>query len=167
MNAQFFFWFAIGLCVTVLVLLALRELVLLHRLPPSHHERGQCWFNAGVLYLSAVAVLCGGQYVDSGRYALEAMIEPYRGARYAFEQSGVFHSTSWVYETKESKDAVVDFYRTYAKAHNILLLEDESSGTRLSFLLPSGNLFLTIKEEIGLSILYFTREGEVQIVSRP
>lgn len=159
------FWGCVSLVVALIVLLALRELVYFIRLPRAHPDRGPYGFNGIILLIASVAVFWAGAYIDGGRSVVESLVSPYPGARYAFEQSEILHRTSLVYETKDPASAVVAFYRDEAKRSGIQLVVDESSEERLSFLLPSGNLFLTLKERGGMTVLYYSREGTIAVVT--
>jgi hypothetical protein len=156
-----YYWVFVGVLVLVIFFVSLREALSLLSLPKGHPDRGGCWFNSLFLLLFAGAVLSGATYLDLHRVLLEQLLSPYPQARYAYERNGVAHGTTWVYVTKDTKDAVRNFYYREAKEKHFSIIADDSSPERISLVLPSGMLFLTIKQEGGKIVLYYSRDGKV------
>lgn len=167
MNSVIIFWFLIALIAGILLLLAIREARLVWRVPVGHPERGYYWFNMFFLIAASCAVVWGGNYLDSGRQELESLISSPPGSRYAIERNSVLHATSWVYTTNQGGEYIRNFYREYAREHGIGFIEDDHDGVRMSFGLPSGNLYLTLHQEGKETVLYFSREGEAIVVIIP
>lgn len=161
MNYLLLYWLIVSGVALLIMGLMLHELLFALRAPKEHHNYGLYWFNAFFLACATVAVLWGGYYVDGGRREFESLFVPFPNARYAVEQNALIRNGVWVYETRESASAVLLFYREYVRTQNIDYFEDNEM--RMSFSLPSGSLFLTIKEEGGVSRIYFSREGSVSI----
>ena len=156
-------WVFTGFFFLILVGISIRELLLLLRIPPRHPDRGIYWFNFLFLLVAAGAVLYTGYYIDQSRQTLEQMIAVPPSAHYAIERNRLLHDTTWVYVTETTEESVRNFYRTSAEANHITFIED---GARMSFTLPSGNIFLTLARENNKTILYFSREGEMKSVIR-
>ncbi len=165
MNSVEIYWVVIGLIAFVLVLLSLREVAILWRMAPGHPDHGLYWFNTLFLVAAGGAVVWGGFYVDGGRQTFEALLATPPSARYAIERNPIIHDTTWIYVTSQSENDVRTFYRNYAKANQIVLIEDDRDVVRMSFALPSGNLFLTFRNEGEETVLYFSRLGEVRTVT--
>lgn len=166
MNTVDIYW-VIASFSGILALLALREAVILFRLPSFHPDRGLYWFNICFLTIAAGGVLYGGYYVDMGRRMIESLIAIPPSSRYAIERNKIIHDTTWVYVSDQHEEAIRSFYREYARARRITFLEDDHDAVRMSFTLPSGDLFLTLRTEGGKTILYFSRAGEVRTIVPP
>lgn len=166
MSPVALYWVVIGSIALVLFLFSLREILLLLTVPKGHPDRGFYWFNSVFLLLCIAAVLYGGSYIDLGRRTFEELMKPYPTARYAYERNGVIHDTMWVYVTHDDPEAVREFYRKEAARANISFIEDNANPELLSFTLPSGPMFLTIKKEDGEVVLYFSRNGEIKRVNK-
>jgi hypothetical protein len=164
MSSVVTFWVIVSAIAFVFFLLALRELLLLLRLPPDYPERGLYWFNMLFLFLASIAILCGGYYLDLHRRGFEKLLMPPPHARYAVERNALIHDDTWVYVSASSVDDVRTFYRTYAETYGLSLIEDDHGSVRMSFALPSGNLFLTLTSDSGETVLYFSRIGEIRTV---
>lgn len=161
MNNVTIFWILIGIVATVFFLLTVREMNLLLRIPKGHPERGYCWFNALFLFASVILIVWFGNYIDSSRRTLESFLPVPEFTRYAIERNSIIHGTNWTYVSKRSIEDVRLFYRQYASENLIPIIEDVNNGVRLSFSLPSGDLFLTLTQEGGGAVLYFSREGQI------
>lgn len=166
MNAVNAYWVTVILLSGLLAFLSMRELFQLSRLHAAHPDRGSYWFNGCFLILASVGILYGGYYADMGRRTIEALIVVPPSSRYAIERNSVIHSTTWVYVSGKREDEIRSFYREYARARHITLLEDDHDAVRMSFILPSGLLFLTLRNEGEKTILYFSRDGEIRTVTR-
>lgn len=161
MSETTLFWIAISAIACLFFLVSLREIILLISVPKGHPDRGFFWFNAVFLLVAVAGVIYGGAYLDAGRRGFESLLSPYPHARYAYERNGVIHGTTWVYVTNDDGALVRAFYRDLAEREHLELVVDDADHSRLSFTLPSGRLFLTIKNEDGSNVLYFSREGEI------
>ena len=160
-----YYWAVIGFVSLLLLLLAMRELWFALRTPSLHQERGMFWFNAIFLLTSSILLLWGGYYLDGARREFENIFVAYPDSRYAIEENSIIHNGVWVYRTNSKREDVVRFFRDYALANGMNVLED--GDMRMSFSTPTGNLFLTIVEENGTLRLYFSREGTVDVVTMP
>lgn len=165
MNTINAYWMIVILLSALLALLSMREFLLLARLPPAHPDRGSYWFNVCLLILASGGLLYGGHYIDIGRRTFEALIAIPPSSRYAIERNAIIHDATWVYESGEREDEIRSFYREYARAQHVTFLEDDHDAVRMSFALPSGLLFLTLHTEGKKTILYFSRVGEIRIVT--
>ena len=163
MNEISTFWLIIyGLALTFF-LASLREARLLSRMHHTHPERGLYWFNMFFLLLASGTTLLGGLYLDTGRAGLESLVTPYPGARYAHEQNSLIHGNTWVYVSIESREVIHSYYKAYAVRNGLSLVSDATE-ERIAFHLPSGDLFLTLSQVNGKTVLYFSREGSINVV---
>ena len=71
------------------------------------------------------------------------------------------HGNTWVYVSNAKPDEVRQYYESYALRSGILFVRDTTQNDRLVFMLQSGDLFLTLREENGKTVLYFSREGRI------
>lgn len=166
MNEIIPFWIVVCALAIAFFAASFREALLLTRMHRAHPERGLYWFNVVFLLISTIAVILGGVYLDAGRVSLERLIPPYPGARYAHEQNSVIHGNTWVYVTTENKEAVRTYYQAYAIGSGLTFVADATEQERFAFLLPSGDLFMTLSQLNGKTIIYFSREGSINTVSR-
>lgn len=160
------FWTIIVLCALLALGSSFREGILLSRIPKGHPDRGMYWFNVFFLLCVAMTILYLGLAVDSGRCTFERMIAIPPAARYAVERNRLGADTTWVYVVRASQDEVRAFYISYAAASKVPLVLDDEDASRLLFILPSGELFLTLTPEGERTFLYFSREGKWQTVTR-
>ena len=165
MNITTLFWLIVIGLALFFALLAVREMFLLVRIPRGHPERGMYWCNVFILPMFAIGVLFLGHIIDTKRISIEEIIPTPPATQYAIFRNGLFVETEWVFATQQTTLEVRNFYRQYAKMAHITSIEDERDATRMSFALPSGNLFLTVREEGGHTLLYFSRDGEIRTVA--
>lgn len=154
-----------GLLATLFGVLALRAVFHVFATPKGHPDRGLHVFSACMFTLLALVVAYGGHYLFSRTYTLEAIVPIYDGARYVPERNALFPNDVWVFTTTGSPAQIIEFYRTIASGtRRTLIQHDSASSTEL--LLPSTEeMFLTIKEEPPLSVLYYSRKGEMRTVN--
>lgn len=163
MNNINVLWIFVGSLSFVLMVLSLRELIILARLPRNHPERGLYWFNTIFLLIATAVTISAGYYLDAERRALEHIIPIPASTHYAIERNKLIHDAMWVYTSDATEETIREFYHAYANTNHISYLEDEM---RMSFKLPSGNLFLTLTTEGDTTVLYFSRDGEIRTIIR-
>ena len=146
---------------------AFRELYMLSRLPAHHPDRGPYWFNSLFLFVAVLAVATGFLYLNERKNSFEALIMPYPNSWYAFERNAFVQTGVWIYESEKGADDILLFYRDYAAKLGVPMSMDHNDGVeRGAFTFPYGELFLTIKDEDGTSVLYFSLEGKKKLVNR-
>ena len=163
MSALSGFWVIVLLLVVFFFLLSLREVFLLIKMRHDHPERGLYWFNSFFLLCASGMCFLGGLYPDAGRVDFEKFFYVYPASRYAHEQNSIVRKEEWVYVSKDTKEAIFNFYKSEAKKRNIEFV-DNRENDRMSFLLPSGPLYLTLHDEGEERTLYFTRMGSTSVV---
>lgn len=165
MNPQSLFWLVVSGLAFFFVLLTVREYLLLSRIPRGHPDRGMYWCNLFLLPVFAIGVLFLGHIIDTKRIGLEQIIPPPPATQYAIFRNGLFESTEWVFVSSLTTEEVRNFYRQYARTQQIPFMEDERDAMRMSFALPSGNLFLTLNTEGARTVLYFSRDGTIEHIA--
>lgn len=163
MNDIDILWVFVGSLSFVLLMMSLRELVILTRLPQNHPERGLYWFNTIFLLIATAVTITAGHYLDAEKRALEQIIPIPASTHYAIERNKLIHDAMWVYTSNASEETIREFYHSYADTNQISYLEDEM---RIVLTLPSGNLFLTLTTEGDTTVLYFSRDGEIRTTIR-
>lgn len=157
-----------GVSALALAMLALREVALASGLPRGHVDRGPHWFNAVTCLIIAAPVLYGSLLLQEHRSVLERIVPEYPSARYAPEREVLAEGKNWIYVTRDMSEAVVVYYRTYAKEGGYVLTENVGSSTsRLLFTWDHARLFLTIVDEGSTRVLYYSKEGEVSVFTIP
>ena len=165
MNTQTFFLLIVGGIALFFALLAVREFLLLIRIPRGHPDRGMYFSNLFILPICAVGVLFLGHIIDTKRILIEEIISTPPATEYAIFRNGLFEDREWVFVSTETPLAVRDFYRQYARTKQIPFMEDERDAMRMSFALSSGNLFLTLEVEEIQTVLYFSRDGKIESIT--
>jgi|GEM_PF-3866667 len=159
------FWIIVSILVVSLFFASLREAILLSKMPEKHPERGLYWFNVCFFLVASGVILVGGIYLDSSRSNLEQLIRPYPDSRYAHERNGLMHGNTWTYVSSASPEEIRIFYKEYAAQAKLQVVDDATDNERLAFLLPSGDLYLTLLVEDEKTILYFSKAGSMKVMS--
>jgi hypothetical protein len=166
MSHEELFFVTVGFLAFLLLLLAIREWVILKRFPSGHKERVQGWFTLLMLVIASGCIVGIGFFIDGSRISFSRLLPAYPLARYAFEESDVFRHASWVFKTADTPAVVLSYYRAYAEREHVQFFEDNTdSESRMVFVLPTGTIFLTIRDGGvgGSTVLYFTRDGQMHI----
>ena len=165
-------WLPGTVLIFLLCIIAMRELFLAISFLPGNPERGMAFFNVCVLVIAVTGILFGVRFLYAHEHVLEARIPVYAHARYAPEREvfreGLFSAT-WVYVSKDTTDAIVEYYRTLSQGGRVMIIIDTSKPETPKLMFQSAqnkNIFLTIEKEDNKSVLYYGEVGEVRSVSR-
>jgi hypothetical protein len=159
MNALATPWVAFTVLALLLVSLFLREILIARRMPEVHPERRMAYFNACVLALLLVAVLYGERVLVVHDAELTASFPRYPTARFAPERQ-LLGEGDWVYVTSDAPANVVDFYVHDAGKSDYRVIAPSGTSSEHVFLSsPQRELFLTVRREGDLTVLYFTASG--------
>ncbi len=165
MNIPSFFWLVVSGLALLFASLTVREFLMLSRIPRGHPDRGMYWCNLFILPIFTFGVLFLGHTIDTKRIHIEEIISPPPRTEYAIFRNGLFEGREWVFISLLTTDEIRNFYRSYAHTRGIPFMEDERDAMRMSFALPSGNLFLTLRTEGAQTVLYFSRDGKIETVT--
>lgn len=159
------FWDAIIALVVFLTVCAFLEFRAFLKAPPGHPERGLYVFNILFLFCVTGGVLWGGRYLEERRIILQAMIPEYPYADYRPERGGLLDRDVWVYSTSDATSSIVEFYRDVASGPSETFYIDGAGSNTRMFIERSGKeIFLTIKDENGKRMLYYSRNGSARTV---
>lgn len=159
------FWDVIIVLVILLTVFALLEFRAFLKTPEGHPHRGLYLFNIFFLLCVIGGVLWGGRYLEDRRIILQSMIPEYPYADYRPERNGLLDRDVWVYSTNDTTLAVEEFYRNVTSSEKETFYIDHTPDGAIMFIEHSGKeIFLTVKEENGNRILYYSRHGNVRTV---
>ena len=157
------FWMVIVGFMFFFFLLSLREVILIIRMRQDHPERGLYWFNSFFLLLCSVFIYFGAYYLDASRVEFEALMKPYPEARYAHERNSIIRKPEWVYVSQAGKEEIWDYFKAESKRMGVPFV-DNTANDRMAFELSSGTLYLTLSDEAGVRVLYFSQNGTTTII---
>ncbi len=165
MNDTIIFWSA-SIALTLLFLFfVFHEYRSMRTIESGHPERGFYWFNVFFFFCTACVALFVGYIIQEDRLQLMAYVPEYPHGRYAVERGKFFDSANWVYVSPDDMNAVSAFYQNYARARGWdTILGRGGDVVRISFILPDGNFFLTLRREDSQTVLYFSTQGEVRVI---
>ena len=168
MSDTLIFWLASFGLFLLFIFLVLREYRMIRTLESGHPERGYYFFNVFFFFCTAWVALYVGYVIQEDRLKLVTYVPEYPYGRYAIERGRFFDTGNWVYVAHDDIATIRAFYENYARARGWHTIVDDEQGTvRVSFSLPDGNFFLTMRIEDGVTLLYFSTEGEVRVVAVP
>lgn len=159
-------WIVLVLIPFVFMLLALREVLILLSFPPHHPERKIAVFNAVILVTFCVGGVYGLRILRAQVEHLSALVEIYPSARFAPERELLSKKNEWVFVTKDQLSQIEQFYQRSASSTGAFLERDTRGGTE-RLLLHKGekNMFITLQRVNDITLIFFSEEGEVRVVS--
>ncbi len=164
-------WVVVSFLLAFFFMLFVREFFVIRGFHKGDPERGLAWFNVCVLFVALALIVVGGHILYRHERLLEDNFHIYPSARYAPEREILTPNrlgNTWIYVTLEPREAIAEYYQTFAKANDYTFIRDESaSSTRLLFTKQDQKLFLTIKREEEVSVLYYSRDGDITAVTSP
>lgn len=159
------FWDVIIALATFLTAFALLEFRAFLKTPEGHPHRGLYLFNVFFLVCIIGGVLWGGRYLEDRRIVLQELVPEYPYADYRPERGGLLDRDMWVYSTNDATSSIVEFYRNVASGPSeAFYVDGTGSNTRMFIEDSDKEIFLTIKDEDGKRILYYSRHGNVRTV---
>lgn len=159
---QFWFYSALGIA-ALLFLLGVECLRASRATAPF--DRGGHWFNVSILSAVVLVAIYFTYTLELHRKHLELLITSYPSARYAPERESFPKTENWVYVSRDSVDAIIAFYEQESvRASFALVVNKGSTTSRLLFSRNEKQLFLTIENEGNVRILYYSKDGSVQVI---
>ncbi len=155
-------WVAVLVAILALVALVLREVAVLFDTPRWHPDRKLSWFNMIVLLALIAVVAFGARWRYEHVTRLAALVPLFPEARYAPERELFRGTADWIFVTKASEREIVAFYEKGAERGGYEALHDSTDQRKLFLRTISGGVFLTVRSEGEVTVLYYGTEGEIR-----
>ena len=125
-------------------------------------------FHTIVLCVFALALTYGTMVLYAHAKALAEIIPLYPLARYAPEREAFEEKGVWVFVSPDSSEKISKYYTALAKQLGYQVTRDhDATRDRIYFSRAPLHLFLTISDEGGTRVLYYSEAGEVRTISVP
>lgn len=162
-----YFWIFSALCIALLLYLLQSEFSQATHVDTSEFDRGVRWFNVSVLLALVVIVGYITYQLEVHRQTLDRLVTLYPSARYAPERESFGEREKWVYVSREEADAIITFYQKESVLNDYGLVTNKSGATtRLLFTQGGEQFFLTIVDEGRFRVLYYSKEGKIQVINQ-
>lgn len=161
-------WSIMFLPIVILFILFLRELLIAVRIPSLHPEWKMAVFNGILLFFFIIAGLIGIEILRERDRQFTELFPRYPNSRYAPERELFREDSAHVYVTLDEPATVVSFYNNRAKTGEYRVTLDDRVNQSGRLLLESSGtkLFLTAIEEQGVTVLYFSPQGEMITITK-
>lgn len=157
------FWILIAVPAVVLLVLVIREVFLLAVLPAGHPDRGLYIFNSLILFFMLGSIPLFAQWVISRAILFEQTVPVFPESRNAPERELFDSGAARIYETTRAAPEIFAWYDRTAreknwKTHSVL---GDESVFLIESGIPGGPLYITVKNEGGKQLIFYSREGTV------
>lgn len=160
------FWLYGGALIFLLLLILGREAFHVWRGRYYSTHRVPHLFNIFILLILILAAYYVMQRFEDHRDRFESTSLSYPRADYRAERQSLQFGDEWVYETVDTPETVIAYYRAQAENNRYAVTVDAATSTPRLLLERSGvQLFLTIVSEKDVRVLHYGKDGRIERVS--
>lgn len=160
------FWIYGGALIFLLLCIVAREVFHVWRGRHYSTHRVPHLFNIFILLVLVLATYYGIRRFEEHRERFESTSLSYPRADYRAERQSLQFGDEWVYETVDTPETVIAFYKAQAKNNRYAVTVDTGTSSPRLLLERSGvRLFLTIINENEVRVLHYGKDGRVERIT--